>query len=530
MSSAQADCDRGEQVVQALADQRCGAAPNADRRELRPAGWTAVARWPARCVRRRTSTAGRRRRRCASMTGSVGVGREEDRPRRRTVSPSRRPAGRAALSTARAVGQHHVDLGAQHVVDCSARSRCRTRAARVRVEVGDHADLAAIVGETLGDDRRARRSRSPPPRRAGSPAAAAPAPSAPQSPLVDAPPVDDTGRRCRPARPCGRPAGAGRRRSGRPRSCRSRAGDADDRDAAAVAVREQVVDDRAADRPRRRRPPACRCISRPGPGVDLDDRAALLLERARDVLGDQVDAGDVESDHAGGECDACRDARVDRVGDVEGDVAVALDQHRRCPPAAPTRRRSPGARARARAAESMRTRFSGNSSLRAAARIGVELRFDQLASPSSGRRRSPRPASPRAAATTRPPTTSSRCSWPGTKRSTITPLPSSRATVAGGLDRFVARHQVREHAAAVVAVVGLHHHRDADLVGGLPGVVGAARPAGPRAPARRRIRAAAWSGPCRARCPRRSRWCGRFRRSRSGAGARRSRAAPGCRR
>ncbi|MFN8591966.1 MAG: hypothetical protein U0031_10955, partial [Thermomicrobiales bacterium] len=34
-----------------------------------------------------------------------------------------------------------------------------------------------------------------------------------------------------------------------------------------------------------------------GTGVDLDDRAALLAHRARDVRGDEVDAGDIEPDH-----------------------------------------------------------------------------------------------------------------------------------------------------------------------------------------------------------------------------------------
>ena len=34
------------------------------------------------------------------------------------------------------------------------------------------------------------------------------------------------------------------------------------------------------------------------PGIDLDDRATLFLQRARDVFGHQVDTGHVQADHA----------------------------------------------------------------------------------------------------------------------------------------------------------------------------------------------------------------------------------------
>ena len=59
---------------------------------------------------------------------------------------------------------------------------------------------------------------------------------------------------------------------------------------------EQHVDDRLADRPRHahRR---LQVHAQPRGRVDLDDHAALLLQRPADVPGDDVDARDVEADH-----------------------------------------------------------------------------------------------------------------------------------------------------------------------------------------------------------------------------------------
>ncbi|KAG0924831.1 hypothetical protein G6F31_018965 [Rhizopus arrhizus] len=80
-----------------------------------------------------------------------------------------------------------------------------------------------------------------------------------------------------------------------------------------------------------------------------------------------------------------------------------------------------------RAAESRRTGFSGWFSVRP--RRGSVLIWLSISSvmvdlPSPVTQAS----SPAAAATMRLPTTSKRCSLPSTKRSTITPLPSSTAT------------------------------------------------------------------------------------------------------
>src|SRR5439155_26785988 len=64
-----------------------------------------------------------------------------------------------------------------------------------------------------------------------------------------------------------------------------------------------------------------------GAGIDFDDGAALLLRRARDILNHQIDAGDVETDHARRQCRSGGNAWMYLVGDVESDVAVRLDQY-----------------------------------------------------------------------------------------------------------------------------------------------------------------------------------------------------------
>ena len=64
-----------------------------------------------------------------------------------------------------------------------------------------------------------------------------------------------------------------------------------------------------------------------GTGVDLDNRAALLVQRAGNILRHDIDAGNVQPDDAGRQRDDVIDFRVYGVGAVHGDVAVALDQH-----------------------------------------------------------------------------------------------------------------------------------------------------------------------------------------------------------
>ena len=64
----------------------------------------------------------------------------------------------------------------------------------------------------------------------------------------------------------------------------------------------------------------------PGAGVDLDHHPPLLGQRPGDVLGDQVDAGDVEADRLGGEDHVAGDVGADLVGLVGREVAVDLDR------------------------------------------------------------------------------------------------------------------------------------------------------------------------------------------------------------
>ena len=108
------------------------------------------------------------------------------------------------------------------------------------------------------------------------------------------------------------------------------AGDGDDRNAAVLSAGKQRFDDRFADRSRR----AGRRLQvhpQPGLGVDFDDHAALVVERLADVVGDDVDAGDVEPDHPGRFDGLPRHVGMDPIGDVGrraagAQVRVAADE------------------------------------------------------------------------------------------------------------------------------------------------------------------------------------------------------------
>ena len=107
--------------------------------------------------------------------------------------------------------------------------------------------------------------------------------------------------------------------------------DRDDGDASVLSRREEGVEDRLADRPGLAQG-RLQVHPQAGAGVDLDDHAPLLFERARDVAGDDVHAGDVEPDHQRGLNGAGGDLGVDQVGDVGrgaagAQVGVAADDH-----------------------------------------------------------------------------------------------------------------------------------------------------------------------------------------------------------
>lgn len=87
-----------------------------------------------------------------------------------------------------------------------------------------------------------------------------------------------------------------------------------------------MVDDRAADRPWR---PLRRfqMHQQAGAGVDLDDAAALFLQRPADVARNDVDAGDIEADDPRRQRHRTGDFGMDFVGAIDRDIAVALDQY-----------------------------------------------------------------------------------------------------------------------------------------------------------------------------------------------------------
>ena len=118
------------------------------------------------------------------------------------------------------------------------------------------------------------------------------------------------------------------------------AGHADDGDAAALVLGEQVVDDGLTDRLRRAFG-RLQVHQQAGAGIDFDDGAALRLQRLADVLADEVDAGDVQAHGARREPAGEGHLGVQIGRAVDGHIAVALDEHatamlgHRCPPTGP---------------------------------------------------------------------------------------------------------------------------------------------------------------------------------------------------
>ena len=163
-------------------------------------------------------------------------------------------------------------------------------------------------------------------------------------------------------------------------------------------------------------------------GVDLADRAPRLLVGARDVGGEEVDAGHVEADRPAARIGHLAVVRVHDVGHVDGGAAggevagraqeddLAVGGHRsRCSPSAPAGAR-PGGRTRA---------GSGPSRADAAARIAFTLSTSSsiVCSPSP----TTWPGTRLATAISSPSTTSIRWSKPSMKLSTMTVRPCSRA-------------------------------------------------------------------------------------------------------
>ena len=190
----------------------------------------------------------------------------------------------------------------------------------------------------------------------------------------------------------------------------------------------------------------------------------------RNVLADEVDPGDVEADDAGGEGGLFGGFGMDFVGTVEGVVGVALDQH-----FAAFGRHAVAGQALAfefdagggvDADERQRVQFGG-----ATARVGVDLAVDQflhrrLAVAGNG----------------------DQIAAVGGDQLAADDQQAMFDARDGALDQhagafvngdgvgpgdFFAGGQVDEDTAAVVAVGRLDADRDADVLGGVPGVVGA---------------------------------------------------------
>ena len=335
------------------------------------------------------------------------------------------------------------------------------------VDVGDHADLAAVVGQALAQDHAAvvlddggvdvavhQDARA----RGEVGAVALLHQAAVQVQALAAGQAGALARQVQQARDQARDHGLA-----------VGAGDADDGDAAGVAFGEQVVDDGPAHG-------AGRAVGRlqvhqqAGAGVDFDDGAALLVQRPRDVLGHQVHAGDVQADDSGGQRHGRGDAGVDLVGHVERHVAAALHQH-----ALAVGGHAVGVHALAGDLQA-RGGIQAHRVQRvilgaAAARVGIDLVVDQLGDGRLAVARDP-----------------GRLAGGGGHHAVahdqqavlVAQHEALDDDAAAFLDRdgigrqhFLARGQVGEDAAAVVAVIGLDHHRQADVLGRVPGVLGA---------------------------------------------------------
>ncbi len=65
----------------------------------------------------------------------------------------------------------------------------------------------------------------------------------------------------------------------------------------------------------------------PGAGIDFDHRAALFVQRTRDIFHHQVNPGDIQADNARRQCRHRGDARMNVVSYVKRHIAVTLDQY-----------------------------------------------------------------------------------------------------------------------------------------------------------------------------------------------------------
>jgi hypothetical protein len=227
------------------------------------------------------------------------------------------------------IGQHDIDLRPVGVAvgrEVLAATRVDIPAPEVfrrRVDIGDDAHLAAVVGQSFAEDgapavldHRRLDGGVEQQTVAGCPVGAVG--------FLDMTPVDmqaiAAGQSDAPAGEVdqvGQQLGDG--------GLAMRSADADDRNAAAFAFGKQAVDNRLADRTRLADAGA-QVHQQAGAGIHLDDRAALFVERPGNILADEIDAGDVETDDPRCQRRQRGGFRMNLVGDVERMVGVALDQ------------------------------------------------------------------------------------------------------------------------------------------------------------------------------------------------------------
>jgi hypothetical protein len=378
---------------------------------------------------------------------------------------------------AHAVGEHHVDLRAQHLVQLVRFGHIVPLQALGAVEVGHHAHVAAVVGQALVQDQCgavlehgglgvAVHQQAV----AGFPVGAA----AGHVGALDAALPHEQAVAARQGRVLARqvhqPGDGARHHMGVARAGHTHDGNAP-RVRVVLLAREQLLDDGLAHGPRFAHG-GLQVHQQAGAGVDLDHGAALGLQGPRDVLGHHVHAGDVQAHHLGGQADAVGDFWVHLVRAVDGDIAVALHQH----PVA-GRRHAVGREALALQVEQdhrvlahvqavERVVFGG-----AAARVGVDLQVDQLrdgvlAVAGDPGRLAARGGDELAAHDEQP----VFAAGDATLHHHLAAFLGGQAV--GRLD-VVLLGQVERHAAAVVAVGGLDGHRAAHVLRRGPGRLGA---------------------------------------------------------
>ena len=165
-----------------------------------------------------------------------------------------------------------------------------------------------------------------------------------------------------------------------------RAGDADQRDAAGLAVGEQVVDDGLADRARLA-DARLDVHQQAGAGIDFDDGAALFGQRLAKCPGRPGRRRRCRGRRRGRRAAACS-AVSGWTSSVQSKAWLALRWISTSRPSAGTLSASrPWRSSSMRAAVSMRMQRQRMQFGGAAARVGVDLAVDQFAAPSICRRR-----------------------------------------------------------------------------------------------------------------------------------------------